>query len=101
MGPHHLFTINERGIAQCLDAPTGEVLGRTRIGGKHSASPVFAQGRIHFLSEECKTTVVEATPEMLEVARNALPGICQASLAISSGRILLRSDTRLYALETR
>jgi outer membrane protein assembly factor BamB len=97
----HLFTINESGIAQCLDARSGEILGRTRIGGNHSASPVYAEGRIHFLSEACETTIVEATPEMPEIARNALPGACKASPAVSGGHLFLRTDTTLYAIGPR
>jgi outer membrane protein assembly factor BamB len=101
--PHHLFTINEGGIAQCLDAQTGEVLGRQRIGGKHSASPVYVpkDERIYFLSEECETTVVNAVPELPVVTTNRLPGHCQASLAVSGGRLFLRTDTTLYAIGSR
>ena len=97
----HLFTINEAGIAMCLDAKTGELLGRRRIDGNHSASPIYAEGRIYFLSEECETTVVEATAAMPDVARNTLPGTCKASLAASGGRLFLRTDTRLYCIAGR
>jgi outer membrane protein assembly factor BamB len=95
----HLFTINEGGIAMCLDAGTGEILGRRRIGGNHSASPVYAEGRIYFLSDACETTIVGASPEMPEVATNTLPGTCKASIAISGGHLFLRTDTHLYCLE--
>jgi len=94
----HLFTINESGLAQCLDAGTGEVLGRARIGGKHSASPVYAEGRIYFVSEAGETTVVEATPEMKVVATNTIPEQTKASLAVSGGRIFLRTEAALYCL---
>jgi hypothetical protein len=97
----HLFTINEGGIAQCLGAKSGEALGRRRIGGNHSASPVYAGGRIYFLSEACEATIVEPTPEMPEIARNALPGTCKASLAVSRGHLFLRTDTTLYAIGPR
>jgi outer membrane protein assembly factor BamB len=97
----HLFTINESGIAMCLDAKTGEVLGRRRIGGNHSASPIYAEGRIYFQSEEGETTIVEAIPEMPVLARNALPGTCKASLAVSGGRLFLRTDTTLYCIKGR
>ena len=75
--------------------------GARRIGGKHSASPVYAEGRIYFLSEEGETTIVEATPDMPVVAVNTLPGHCQASLAVSGGRIFLRTDTTLYGIGPR
>ena len=97
----HLFAVNEAGIAMCLDAKTGEILGRRRVDGNHSASPIYAEGRIYFLSEECETTVVEATPEMRDVARSTLPGTCKASLAVSQGRLFLRTDTTLYSIAGR
>ena len=85
----------------CLDAKTGEVLGRLRIGGKHSASPIYAEGRIYFLSEEGETTIVEASPDMTVVTKNTIPGHCQASLAVSGGRIFLRTKTTLYCIKGR
>jgi outer membrane protein assembly factor BamB len=97
----HLFTITEGGIAMCLDAKTGDILGRRRIGGNHRASPIFAEGRIYFLSEEGETTIVEATPDMPVVATNTIPGHCQASLAASGGHLFLRTDTTLYCLGPR
>ena len=98
--PHHVFTINEGGIAQCLDAQTGEVLGRQRIGGKHSASPLYSpkDKRLYFLSEDCEATVVKAVPEMPILGTSTLPGHCQASIAVSDGRLFLRTDTTLYAI---
>lgn len=97
----HLFTVTEGGIAMCLDGKTGQILGRRRIGGNHRASPLFAEGRIYFLSEECETTIVEATPEMPVIAKNTIPGHCQASLAASGSRIFLRTDKALYCIRPR
>ena len=97
----HLFTISESGIAMCLNEKTGEILGRRRIGGNHRASPLYAEGRIYFLSEEGETTIVEASPDMPVVEKNTIPGHCQASLAVSGGRIFLRTDTTLYCVGPR
>ena len=101
VAPHHLFTIKEDGIAMCLDAQTGKVLGRRRIGGNHRASPLYAEGRIYFLSEEGETTIVEATPEMPVIGKNTIPGHCQASLAVSGGQVFLRTDKALYCIGPR
>ncbi len=94
----HLFTITEGGIAMCLDARSGEILGRRRIGGNHRASPIYAEKRIYVLSEDCETTVVGAVHEMPVLATNTLPGHCQASLAVSGGHLFLRTDTTLYSI---
>jgi outer membrane protein assembly factor BamB len=97
----HLFTITEGGVAMCLDGETGEVLGRRRVGGNHRASPVYAEGRIYFLSEEGEATIVEATPEMPVIAKNTIPEHTQASLAVSGGRIFLRTATAVYCIGPR
>lgn len=94
----HLFTINESGIALCLDAKTGEVLGRRRLAGNYSASPIYAEGRIYFHSEEGETTIVEATPQMPTIATNSIPEHTQASMAVSDGRIFLRTEEALYCI---
>ena len=52
-----LFGIDDGGVAACLEAKTGAEVWRERVGGNYSASPVCAEGRIYFFSEEGKTTV--------------------------------------------
>jgi len=53
-----LYIVNDGGIASCLDAKTGEVRWQERLGGHFSASPVYGDGRIYFLSEDGMTIVV-------------------------------------------
>ena len=52
--------IDDGGVAGCVEARTDTEVWRERVGGNYSASPVFAEGRIYFLSEEGKTTVIDA-----------------------------------------
>ena len=47
-----LYVISDLGVLTCADAKSGKVHWQQRIGGNHSASPIFADGRIYFLSEE-------------------------------------------------
>jgi outer membrane protein assembly factor BamB len=47
-----LFLVTEAGVAKCLRATTGEVVWRNRLGGRYSASPIWAEGRVYFLSEK-------------------------------------------------
>lgn len=96
-----LFTIKESGIAQCLDAKTGEIVWHHRLEGTYSASPVFAEGRVYILSEQGETTVFEAGREYTELARNPLEGPCQASPAISSRDIYIRSEHNLFCVSAK
>ncbi len=94
----HLFTITEGGAAVCLKAATGEIVWLHRLRGPFSASPVWAEGRIYFLSERGETTVIQAGPEFKVLATSALGEKCCASPAVSGGRIFIRSDKHLYGI---
>jgi outer membrane protein assembly factor BamB len=96
-----LYVVSDIGIASALDAKTGAPRWVQRIGGNYSASPVFADGRIYFLSEEGAATVIAPGPEFRVLARNRLDGTTLASMAVSSGSIFIRSDGHLYRLGTR
>jgi outer membrane protein assembly factor BamB len=74
-------------------------LYQERLGGKYCASPVYADGRIYFLSEDGETVVLAAGAEFKILARNPLNERCQASLAVSGGRLFIRTDKHLYCLQ--
>ena len=94
----HLFATTDGGIATCLKAATGEMVWQERLGGNFSASPVAADGRIYFVSDEGDTTVIEAGPTFRILARNPLGEKVQASPAISQGQIFIRTERTLFCL---
>ena len=93
-----VYMISDNGIATCLDAKAGTLHWQKRIGGNHSASPVLADGRIHFLSEEGECTVIAPSKEYRELARNTIEERTLASLAISGKAIYLRGERSLYRI---
>ncbi len=94
-----LFCVKESGVATCFDAQTGRVVWQQRLGGRHGASPVLADGRLYCLAEDGGTRViVPAGREFRQLAKNALEGPCQASPAISGGRIFIRSERNLFCI---
>ena len=94
----YLFAITDGGVASCMKADNGELIWQERVGGNFSASPVSAEGRIYFLGDNGETTVIEAGPEFKILAKNPLGENAQASLAISHGRIFLRTASNLYCI---
>jgi outer membrane protein assembly factor BamB len=94
-----LFSIDDGGIASCVEAKTGTEVWRERIGGNYSASPLFADGRLYFFSEEGKTTVVEAGRQFKKLAENTLAEGFMASPAVSGKALFLRTRTHLYRIE--
>jgi outer membrane protein assembly factor BamB len=96
-----LFVVNDAGIASCLDAKTGATHWVQRLGGAFSASPVFADGRIYFLSEEGTSTVLAPGKEFRQLAAGALDGAILASMAVSERSIFIRTNTHLYRIAQR
>ena len=93
-----LYMVTDTGIATCLDAKTGVERWRSRIGGNHSASPLYADGRIYFLSEEGQSVVIEPGRQFKVLSTNTLDGQTLASMAVSDGSIFIRSISHLYRL---
>jgi len=93
-----LYMVTDNGIVTCVDAKTGKEYWRARVGGNHSASPVYADGRIYFLSEEGESVVLAPGQQLKHLATNQLDGRTLASMAVSSGSIFIRSDTHLYRI---
>ena len=94
-----LFMIDDGGIATCVEAKTGAEVWRERIGGNYSASPILADGRIYFCSEEGKTTIIKADRKFERLAENTLPDGFMASPAALDDALYLRSRTHLYRIE--
>jgi outer membrane protein assembly factor BamB len=95
-----LYIVSDNGIAQCLNAKTGEAYWQKRIGGNFSGSPLLADGRVYLLDETGTTYVIEPNrQEYKELAVNSLPGRTLASIAAADGALFLRTDTALYRIQ--
>jgi outer membrane protein assembly factor BamB len=94
-----LFTINDEGVAMCLEAATGKAVWRKRISGNYRASPIYAAGRIYFANLEGEVTVIAAEREFRELATNSLDNGCQASPAVHHDSLFLRTVKHLYCIE--
>ena len=97
----HLFWINDRGVAYCVDVKSGKELAKKRIGGQFYASVVLIKDKLYAVSRFGGTYVLEATPELKQVAHNKLSDRSDfsASPAVSDGQLILRSDKYLYCIQ--
>jgi outer membrane protein assembly factor BamB len=91
--------VSDNGMASCLDAKTGEVHWQERLGGNFSASPILADGKVYFLSEEGVGHVIKAAKKFERVAKNDLEERTLASYAVADGALFIRTETHLYRLE--
>ena len=99
-----LYPTRNGGIATCLDAATGKVIYRARVGapGAYFASPVAAAGRVYVASGDGVVTVIAAGKEQLEVlARNELGEDIVATPAIVGNAIYVRTLQNPYAFGER
>jgi outer membrane protein assembly factor BamB len=94
-----LYGIDDNGVATCWDAVTGEVYWNERIGGNYSASPLLADRRLYFFSEEGKATVVAAGRQYSKLSESYLEDGFMASPAVSGKALFLRTRTHLYRIE--
>jgi outer membrane protein assembly factor BamB len=94
-----IFNVHDSGIANCLDAMTGKELWAKRQGGEYSASPLYADGKVYYFSQQGVCTVVKAAREYEELAVNKLDDGFMASPAVSGKALFLRTHTHLYRIE--
>jgi outer membrane protein assembly factor BamB len=99
----YLYVVSNNGILTCYKAKTGETVYKQRIGvgGAYSASPVAADGRIYFTSEDGDVHVIKAGPSFELLATNSMGEVCMATPAISSGMIILRTQHRLFGISAK
>ena len=82
----------------CADASSGRILWQQRLTGNYSASPIHADGRIYYSSEEGVTTVIGGGPMFERLATNRLDEPTLASIAVSNGALFIRSEGHLYKI---
>jgi len=94
-----VYIAGDRGIGQCLDARTGKLLWKKRLGDHFHASPVAGDDKVYFANSEGIVKVIQAGPEFKSLAENNMGEGIVASPAISDGQIFLRGDKHLFCVE--
>jgi outer membrane protein assembly factor BamB len=97
----HLYVCTNAGLLTCFEATTGKKLYSERIGGAggYTASPVAADGRLYFTSEEGGVRVVRAGPKFELIAINPLGEITLATPAIADGLFIVRTKNHVLAFQ--
>lgn len=91
-----VYSVSDKGIATCADAMTGSVYWTHRLDGGFSASPVLAEGRIYFQSEEGVGYVIKAGKTFEQLAENDLGERSLASYAVTDHALFIRTQTHLW-----
>lgn len=93
-----VFLWADDGIVTCLDAKTGHIHWRQRVGGEYYASPVFAGGAMFNFSTDGRAVALAADSTYQVLARNELPEGSHATPAVVDGVMYVRTFSKLIAI---
>ncbi len=93
-----LFLWADNGIVTCVDARTGELHWRNRIGGKFYGSPVVVNNAVYCMSTDGKCIVLAASPEFQRLADNPVLDGSHSTPAVAHGQLYLRTFRHLTCL---
>jgi outer membrane protein assembly factor BamB len=94
----YLFTVNDKGIAACYVARTGETVWTERLGSLFSASPILINGKVIAAGEDGTVYVFEAANKFNLLAKNSLGEPIMATPAVADGRLYLRGSEHLFCI---
>ena len=103
----HLYWTRDGNTACCQSPATGEMVYEERLqpgSGTIWSSPVLADGKLYYVSQNKGTFVVAAQPKFELLAHNVFEADdsrTNASPAVSNGQLLLRTDRKLYCIGTK
>jgi outer membrane protein assembly factor BamB len=94
-----VYMVKDGGILSCLDAQSGRLLYRTRLGptGAYFSPPVAGDGKIYAASYSGSLVVFAAGDTFQRLAVNDLQESILATPAIADGQLYVRTAQRLYA----
>ncbi|MFO0812235.1 MAG: PQQ-binding-like beta-propeller repeat protein [Gemmatales bacterium] len=92
------YMVADNGVFTCLNARNGEQRWQGRLTGGYSASLLAAGGVIYALNEQGTCFIIEPGTQFKQPEKNSITGQTLASLAAWDGKLLLRTDERLYCI---
>jgi outer membrane protein assembly factor BamB len=93
-----VYTLNG-GVLSCGDMENGDVLFKLRVGGKHWATPVIADGYMYLVNQDGDVRVVKLGAEGEIVADGKLGENVQGSPAVAGDALFIRSNEHLWKFQ--
>lgn len=99
----HLYWVNDRGVAVCVDAKTGKEVKSRNLNAQFYASVIVINGKLYAVSRFDGAYVLEASPELTSIAHNELgdDSDFSGSPAVSDGQLFIRSDDNLFCIAVK
>ena len=95
-----LYMVRDGGIVTAIDPESGEIVKRARLRDaidSYYASPVAGDGKLYFISESGKASVVQAGSELRVLSTEELDEACYATPAIADSQVFIRTEEALYS----
>ena len=93
-----LFLWGDDGTVACLEASSGKLVWRQRIGGSFFGSPVWVDGRLYCIAMKGQVVVLAASDTFKVLARVPLGEMSYATPAVADGVMYLRTRSQLFSL---
>jgi outer membrane protein assembly factor BamB len=93
-----VFLWGDRGVVTCIDAPTGKIHWRERVGGNYSSSPARVGEHVFCISTDGDVVCLAAADQYKLLGRSSLGESSRATPAVAGGRMFLRTESHLFAV---
>jgi outer membrane protein assembly factor BamB len=94
-----LFLWYDQGVVTCVDAPSGKIHWRQRVGGSYFGSPVRVADRIYCISRDGEMVVLAAADHYQVLARIDLEERSNSTPVVADGVMYLRTASHLMAID--
>lgn len=91
-----VYTLASAGVLTIGDQKTGKQLGRQRLKGPFTSTPIVADGLLYFFNEKGTGTILDARKKGMVIATKDLKETILCTPAISGGALYVRSDGHLW-----
>ncbi len=89
-------------LVSCLELPSGKpIWDKKRTEGNFSSSPVIAGDQLINISAKGEVFILSATKEFKILGRNKLDEDTRATPAIAGGKLFLRTEGHLFAINSK
>jgi outer membrane protein assembly factor BamB len=93
-----LFLVSDSGFGSCVEAATGKILWRERLGGGFFSSPILVDGKIYCVARNGEVVVWEATDQFKLVAKTSLGEGSHSTPCVDGNRLYFKTFTQLICV---
>ncbi|MGC4007221.1 MAG: PQQ-binding-like beta-propeller repeat protein [Pirellulales bacterium] len=90
---------SDKGIVSCIRLPEGKKVWQQRVGGNYSTSPVIAGDKLIGVSADGEVVILATGTKYELLGRNKLEETTRATPAIAGGKLFVRTENRLFAIQ--